>query len=165
MRRFITIGLVIAISLAGAAIAQVVQAPEPFVGEYDMQPGVPDYTRNYPPEARRRGVQGAAIICCVAREDRRITCASPFEWPEGQGFGEASIGVSREFRLSAQSYAAYRENPGNWIRRIIVWRLAGAPSPEHEQAMELIREINQQACLPASNAAPADNAPDVAPQQ
>jgi hypothetical protein len=98
--------------------------------------------------AFRRGIQGAAIICCVAREDRTLDCASVLEWPADEGFGEASLAVAREFRLSEESYAAYSETPGNWLRRIIIWRLSDRYSPQFERGMELVREINQRACAP-----------------
>src|SRR5688500_15942595 len=129
--------LALVVSVAGVAIAQVAQAPEPFEGAwFDMQPDGRDYARLYPPAAMDQNIQGAVIMCCVVREDRYLQCGAALEWPEGHGFGRASEEVSREFRMSEESYATFRQTPGNWLRRTIVWRLAGRESPEYERARE-----------------------------
>lgn len=153
MRRIVMTSLVIAASVAASALAQVTPLPEPFAGAvWDMQPDGRDYARHYPPAAMHQTIQGAAIVCCVAREDRGLNCRSVFEFPEGHGFGAASELITREFRLSEESYAAYRQNPGNWIRRTIIWSIVGADSPQYSGARELISEIAQQACVPAQSA-------------
>ncbi len=153
MRRVFVTVLVVAASIAGAGIAQIARTPDPFSGAwFDMQPGVPDYRRNYPREAFAQRIEGAALLCCDAREDRWLDCRSAFEWPQGHGFGEASVVVSREFRMSEESYELYRQDPGNWLRRIIVWRLGREPTPEFENALEMVRTAAPDACNPAEDA-------------
>jgi hypothetical protein len=145
MRTLAILG-VVAVCLGGAALAQSVQAPEPFVAEFDAMPDGRAYGRNYPADAIQRHVEGAAVLCCVPDENGYLECAAALEWPEGFGFGDASVRVAREFHLSPDSAASFRATPGNWIRRTLVWRLADGSNSENERAFATIREMTAQLC-------------------
>jgi hypothetical protein len=149
--RTATIAGIVAACVGGAAFAQAVQAPEPFPVVFDAMPDGPVYARNYPRDAIERDIEGAAVLCCVPNEAGYLDCAAALEWPEGYGFGEASIRVARGFHVSTESQALFRATPGNWIRRTLVWRLGNGHNAENERAFTLIRETSEQLCRPAAN--------------
>jgi protein TonB len=63
-----------------------------------------DVARVYPSSARRRGVQGIAMIACrVTAEGEMADCQVEQEAPEGEGFGEAALKLMPRFRMRPQT--------------------------------------------------------------
>ena len=140
--RYHFIAAAIVTCLAGASFAQETQAPI-FVYRWDRQPDARDFARRYPNSAH--DVSGAAVMCCSVNEDRTLNCTVPFEWPRGSGFADATLSLSREFRLSEQSYAEVRGTERAQIRRVIRWVMAPG-SPELDAAFARISAQTQAIC-------------------
>jgi hypothetical protein len=122
-----------------------------FRAEYDRMPSGGDFEHYYPRDARNAGTPGVAELCCTVREDRTLECRSGFEWPQGQGFGEAAVNISKAFRLSPASYERYRAQSGAWMQVAITFIIDPAPSnlPEIRQR---ITEGTRGLCRPTPSA-------------
>ncbi|MBL8536126.1 MAG: energy transducer TonB [Hyphomonadaceae bacterium] len=147
--------LVLAGALAAGLFAQLAQEesrpaeqPEPITVRWDEMPNGQDFTRNYPHEAARRGVQGVALLCCSVREDRRLDCTIPLSWPAGHGFDTATLAIAEKFRVSEQSYSELQSAPPQPVRRWILWRL-GERTSEFERAAAQVREAGRNMCVAA----------------
>lgn len=149
--RFLIAAGAIAIFLAGAALAQDAPPPEgeqaPVRLNWAEQPNAQDFARNYPRRARNNDAQGAAILCCTVRTDGTFDCNIGFEWPRDYGFGEATLRVAEEFRLTEESAAIAQ---GGRIRRMIVWQ-TGPRTPQLQEVLDQIREGTQNVCGPVIN--------------
>lgn len=148
--RFVLLAAVVLVSVVGASFAQESQAPT-FVYRWDRQPDARDFARRYPNSAH--DMSGAAIMCCTVKDDRTLDCTVPFEWPRGSGFADATLAISREFRLSEESYAEVQGTERARIRRVIRWVMAPG-SPELDAAFARISSQTQAICEQAE-AAPA----------
>jgi len=140
--RLVLLAAIVLTSIVGASFAQESQAPT-FVYRWDRQPDARDFARRYPNSAR--DVSGAAIMCCSVKEDRTLDCTVPFEWPQGSGFGAATLSLSREFRLSEESYSEVQGTERAQIRRTIRWIMAPG-SPELDAAFARISSQTQAIC-------------------
>jgi hypothetical protein len=144
--RSVLMAVVVVASIAGASFAQ--DAPGPvFVYHWDRQPDARDFARRYPNSAH--DVSGAAVMCCSVNEDRTLNCTVPFEWPRGSGFADATLSLSREFRLSEESYAEVRGTERAQIRRMIRWVMEPG-SPELDAAFARISAQTQAICEEAA---------------
>ena len=92
--------------------------------DWAARPRGGDMARWYPPEARDRSISGQATIQCrVSATGRTEDCITLSESPPEMGFGMASVGVSREFRMhpqrvDGQPYGEALVNiPVNWVIR------------------------------------------------
>jgi hypothetical protein len=144
------LGLLVASSIAFAALAQEesqTSAPvERVLIRFDEQPSARDFGRHYPSSARFRGIQGAALMCCSVRDDRRLDCTIPLAWPAGYGFDTATLAVAAKFRVSEESYAALQNAPIQPVRRWILWPL-GEITPEFSAAVDQVQEAGRNLCL------------------
>ncbi|MBX9746024.1 MAG: energy transducer TonB [Hyphomonadaceae bacterium] len=59
-----------------------------------------DFARYYPPRAMEIGRSGTAVLFCVVRDDYGLDCSLAYEGPQGWGFGEAALRISRAFRIA-----------------------------------------------------------------
>lgn len=140
--RLVLIAVLVMVSIAGASLAQEPPAPT-FVYRWERQPDAHDFARRYPNSAH--DVSGAAVMCCSMRADRTLDCTVPFEWPQGSGFAAATLSLSREFRLSEESYAEVQGTERARIRRMIRWIIAPG-SPELDAAFARISARTQAIC-------------------
>lgn len=132
--------------LAGAALAQH-DAPIAFIPRFDAEPSAAELVRRYPPRALQQKVSGIAVLCCTPNEDRSVACAVSSEWPEGNGFGAASVQASQSYRLAADSHADLAARPGTQVRISMLW--AGPViSPETVQSLQRRDMETMHACLP-----------------
>lgn len=139
--------LLAAMCAATATLAQDVPIPSaPFAAEYDRSPDARDFRRHYPEMAQRHNKQGVSVLCCVVRNDRGLNCAVAFEAPRSEGFGDASIVVSQEYRLSQASYERYRANPYNFIRQTFVWDSPYGRTGEFQDALENAERATANVC-------------------
>jgi hypothetical protein len=90
-------------------------------------------------------------MCCNVNEDRTLDCTVPFEWPRESGFAEATLAISREFRLSEQSYAEVRGTERARIRRMIQWIMA----PRSRELDAVYARISAQTQAICNEAAPS----------
>ena len=148
--RIIIAAAIVASCLAGAALAQN-NATDPLTFEYDRRPGA-EFARRYPQAGVDNEVPGAAVLCCSINEQRRFDCETAFEWPQGLGFGEASVSVMEEHRLTQESYDRFMAGPHAALpfRRMMRWVLPGSMTPETTAAMNRINEETQNICAPAA---------------
>jgi hypothetical protein len=109
------------------------------------QPDARAFARLYPRRAFNAGISGTAVLCCTVNDDGSLSCAAPFEWPQGYGFGDATVEISREFRLAPETVEASRATPDAYLRRQIRWQ-AGPASPELAAAFTRIAEETQNIC-------------------
>ncbi|HYD89489.1 MAG TPA: energy transducer TonB [Vitreimonas sp.] len=65
-----------------------------------QRPTAQDFVRYYPSEALRQGVNGEALLECIVGHDGRLTCVIVSASPEGAGFEQAALRVSRHFRMA-----------------------------------------------------------------
>ena len=87
------------------------------------QPNVRDYARYYPARAQERDQEGRATLDCIVAVDGRLACTITSEDPPGWGFGEATLRVSRHFRVAPQTRDG-QPTAGGRFRRTIRWVLA-----------------------------------------
>lgn len=98
--------------------------PPPLTGiRWLQQPDGDDFARLYPDRARDREQEGRVMLDCVVSADGRIACSVASEDPPGWGFGEASLRISRQFRVAPQT-ADGTPTTGGRFRRPIRWQLA-----------------------------------------
>lgn len=164
--RFLGVVSIVAACVAGAALAQDTapppvaaadETPQPTPAQlrWVRQPDARAFAHAYPSRAAGQRVPGSAVMCCTILSNGRLDCTVPFEWPRDYGFGEATLRISREWRLDENSAAQY---VGGRIRRQIVW-LMGSPTQELDDAITRIREGTRNVCGPAmdwSERAPGD---------
>src|SRR5690606_19870328 len=86
------------------------------------QPNASDFSRYYPERAQEREVEGRATIECIVNADGRLNCTVTAEDPPGYGFGEATLRVSRHFRIAPATRDGAATSGGR-IRRTIRWVL------------------------------------------
>ncbi|MES1156209.1 MAG: TonB family protein [Alphaproteobacteria bacterium] len=55
--------------------------------------------RYYPPRALARGMEGEATLDCIVRITGALDCAIVSETPQGWGFGEAALRISRDYAM------------------------------------------------------------------
>lgn len=67
------------------------------------RPNARDFARYYPERALERGQEGRVNLACIVAADGRISCSVTSEDPQGWGFGEAALRISRHFRMSPQT--------------------------------------------------------------
>lgn len=144
--RIIIAAAVVTSCLAGAALAQS-GAASPFVFEFDRRPDA-NFARRYPQAAVERELPGAAVLCCRINDQRRFDCETAFEWPQGYGFGDASISVIEEHRLTRENYDQFMASPqaNQPVRRMMRWVLPGSMTSETTAAMNRINEDTQNIC-------------------
>lgn len=144
--RGLVIAAVIVASVAGAALAQtrVLDAAQL---EWQDRPGA-GFARRYPDGAASRGISGAAVVCCTFNAERRLDCRTAFEWPVGYGFGEATIDVMRDYRLTQASYDRLMSGPDRDLpmRRTMRWVLPDEVTPETTAAIERISAASENMC-------------------
>ncbi|MDP2260701.1 MAG: hypothetical protein Q8J89_13400 [Caulobacter sp.] len=71
-----------------------------FAYEWADEPSSGDYGRTRPKALLRSSVPGDAFLFCVLKLDGRLTaCRVTAESPEGRGFGEAALKLSRRYRM------------------------------------------------------------------
>jgi periplasmic protein TonB len=86
-----------------------------------QQPDGDDYTDLYPSRAEQREMEGRVVIDCTVAADGRIACTVASEDPPGWGFGEATLRVSRRFRVAPQT-ADGTPTAGGTFRKTIRWQ-------------------------------------------
>ena len=84
------------------------------------QPDARDFARLYPDRAEQETVSGRATMECIVAIDGRLNCRITSEDPLGYGFGDATLNISREFRLAPETSDG-QPTAGGRIRRTIRW--------------------------------------------
>ena len=84
------------------------------------QPDAQDFARLYPDRAQQENVSGRATLECIVAGDGRLSCTITSEDPSGYGFGDATLSISREFRLAPETSDG-QPTSGGRIRRTIRW--------------------------------------------
>ncbi len=136
--RTLVLVLTILCFVAASAYAQTTRRVEPrpeprippverpddgrFEPEWERRPTGPDFARNYPSDALDRAVPARVELCCTPREDRTLDCSSGFAWPTTYPFDRAAVAISRSFRMTPKSYAAFQATPGAWLQIPITFR-------------------------------------------
>ena len=88
------------------------------------QPDARDFARYYPERAQEREVEGRATIECIVNANGSLACTVTSEDPPGYGFGDATLRVSRHFRIAPATRDGQATSGGR-IRRTIRWVLPG----------------------------------------
>lgn len=86
------------------------------------QPDARDFSRYYPERAQERDVEGRATLDCIVGADGRLNCTITNEDPPGYGFAEATLRVSRHFRVAPATRDGVPTSGGRF-RRTIRWVL------------------------------------------
>ena len=84
------------------------------------QPNARDFALNYPTRAQAETLSGRVTLDCRVIADGRLNCLVTNEDPHGYGFAEATLAISREFRLAPQTRDGVPTEGGR-IRRTIRW--------------------------------------------
>lgn len=145
--RFIAITIV-GLCVVTAALAQEEPSPATtWQPEWDARPSARDFGRAYPPGAIANRTPGTVHLCCTPRDNGSLDCQTGFEWPQEQGFAQATLRAARAFRLTPASLAAYRADPNAVLHIPIVFR----PSrlrPEYAEALHRIESVTHGICAP-----------------
>jgi protein TonB len=86
------------------------------------QPDGRDFQRYYPQRANDRGVSGRTTVECIVDGGGRLNCTVTSEDPPGYGFAEATMRITRHFRVAAATRNGQATSGGR-IRRTIVWQV------------------------------------------
>jgi TonB family protein len=101
-----------AVAAAGSAWAQEQQAPSarhpqaPVITnpDWERKPGPDDFSNYYPAVALSEGQSGrVSIECDVTATGAVVGCVVLSESPEGEGFGQAALKISRYFKMKPKT--------------------------------------------------------------
>jgi hypothetical protein len=125
-----------AVVVLGSTAAAQNQPPDDgrFQAEWEKRATGRSFVLHYPRKALERGTNGIAILCCIPREDRSVSCRVGREWPEDIGFGGAAIALAREFRMTQASFDAFRATPEAWMQIPIRFQLGPGGDQERLDA-------------------------------
>jgi hypothetical protein len=145
--RFIAIAIV-GLCVVTAALAQE-EAPTAtnWQPEWEALPSARDFARAYPPGAIADRTPGTVHLCCTPRDNGSLDCRSAFEWPQEQGFAQATLRAARAFRLTPASLAAYRADP-NAVLHIPIVYSSSRLRPEYAEALQRIESATHGICAP-----------------
>lgn len=87
------------------------------------QPDARDFSRHYPDAAGRASMSGHVTLDCVVDADGRLDCVVTREEPAGYGFAEATLAISRYFRVAPETRDGVPTEGGR-VRRTIRWLVA-----------------------------------------
>jgi protein TonB len=131
MKTVLGLAAVLSLLIAGVSGAQEVAVdphpspPNPAVLTTVMwleRPSAADFARYYPRPALRSRIEGRAVLDCTVDAEGLLSCTVATEDPEGQGFGEAALSLSRHFRMAQQTRDG-RPTEGGRARVPITFRL------------------------------------------
>lgn len=91
---------------------------------WEERPSGQDYARLYPQRAMDAGVSGRVTLDCLVDGNGSLSCAVLSEEPPGYGFGDATIRLSRNFRMAPRTTDG-RSTAGGRVRIPITWRISG----------------------------------------
>lgn len=139
--RLVLVTAVVALCLAGAALAQSAPAVQ-----WDEEPTARDFAHAYPDRARDQNVAGYSLLCCTVLPNRRLSCEVAVAWPGGYGFDRAGQDVIQQYRMTQEAFATWPGGDAR-IRRGVAWR-TGASTPGLEAALAQIHEATKSTCTP-----------------
>jgi hypothetical protein len=143
--------VILAFAVCGVALAQDGSSSDRrFQPDWLSVPTARDYERHFPERALRRGVVGAAMLCCTPNDDASVACRVAHEWPADAGFGEAALGLAQSFRLTDASLAAYRSDPKHWMAVQMPFNLSPAQQAQSDRHLS-------GACNPSAPISPVSN--------
>ena len=137
--RLLAAAFAIAVCIGGAALAQDT-SPLVFVPRWEAEPSGADYARLYPRAALNQNVSGVAVLCCMPRADRSLECSVGHEWPAAQGFGVASLEAATRFRLTQDSYEAFKRRSMTQVRLGMMWAAAVVSQETRDRLASIDRE-------------------------
>lgn len=142
--RWAFVGLVLAASLAGAALAQDEQLTTDRF-QWERAPNIREaFVRYVPPRAINDQVSGAALVCCTVNRRRQLDCEIAAESQPDYGFGNATVRFMRLYTMSEASYAEWQADPKP-IARAMRWYV-GDPTPETFARLAAIGETWRGLC-------------------
>ena len=144
--RWVLVGLVLAASLATAALAQSTHiGTDRF--QWEREPNVREaFVRYVPDRAMNEQVSGSALVCCTVNRRRRLDCEIVRESQPDYGFGDATERFMRLYTMSEASYAEWQANPQR-IARTMRWYV-GDPTPETHARLAALGEEWRGLCSP-----------------
>jgi protein TonB len=89
---------------------------------FTQRPDARDFARYYPERALEREVEGRATIECIVNANGSLSCTVTSEDPPGYGFGEATLRVSRHFRVAPATRDGVATSGGR-IRQTVRWQI------------------------------------------
>jgi hypothetical protein len=141
------IGVACVVAVLGGALAQEqAAAPVRPAIRYDRMPDRGDFERNYPSRARSENIAGVGVLCCTIQPDRTLACEVAREWPEGRGFGAASLVVVRGFRVFEESYLQAQAAGDLSVRRNILWAFPDISDAQMQQLRAVSARVAEGAC-------------------
>jgi protein TonB len=88
------------------------------------RPGAREFDRYYPTRAAEREKEGRVVLNCSVNADGSINCRVTSESPDGWGFGEAALQISKFFKMAPMT-ANGTPTSGGQISVPITFRLGG----------------------------------------
>lgn len=142
---------VIAVCVAGAALAQDAQQDRPptFVPQFEQRTDGRGAARVMPPQMLDRGESGVAHLCCTPRADRSLDCQVALEWPERRRFGQTALQFAEGMYLTQASFEDYQTQPGRMVHIPVEFRLLPIRR-EVAEALDGIAVRTQNLCGPTS---------------
>jgi hypothetical protein len=136
--RWLAPGFAISVCFLGVALAQ--EAPLVFTPSWEAQPSPAEIVSHYPRQALAQNVSGVAVLCCTPRADRSLDCHVGSEWPEGQGFGAASVAASHGYRLTQTSLEDFQNHSDTQIRLSMMWAATVVSEETRNRLVSIDRE-------------------------
>ncbi|MEJ0023726.1 MAG: energy transducer TonB [Alphaproteobacteria bacterium] len=100
-------------------------APAQIVGAtWLKRPGAREFDRYYPPRAAEREKEGRVVLNCQVSADGSINCRVSSETPDGWGFGDAAVQISKYFKMAPMT-ANGQPTSGGTISVPITFKLGG----------------------------------------
>lgn len=92
-----------------------------FTPTWEVEPTPAQNVAHFPAAALAENTSGIAVVCCRPRADRSLDCEINTEWPEGNGFGAATLRASSAYRLSPESMLDLERRPDVRIRLSMIY--------------------------------------------
>jgi protein TonB len=89
-----------------------------------QRPGAREFDRYYPTRATEREKEGRVVLNCTVNANGTINCTVASETPDGWGFGDAAVQISKAFKMAPQTING-APTSGGTVRVPITFKLGG----------------------------------------
>lgn len=146
--RLRVIAAIFSLACTGAALAQISSTPEQvFRPHWIRRPNGGDVVAHFP----RRVAVALGVACCTPKDNGDLSCVVAMEWPRDSGIGAATLALSKKYRISPDSVAAFRAQHRDFYKLKIPFFM-DPMSPEAEAALAAAQAVadRPEICTPSA---------------